>query len=39
MIPSYFKIEIWALRDEFVTLGHNGLNHFLKEIISVTMES
>ena len=25
MIPSYFKIEILAVRDEFVTLGHKGL--------------
>ena len=26
MIPSYFKIEILAMRDEFVTQGHKGLN-------------
>ena len=26
MIPSYFKIEILAIRDEFVTQGHKGLN-------------
>ena len=25
MIPSYFKIEILAIRDEFVTPGHKGL--------------
>ena len=25
MIPSYFKIEILAIRGEFVTLGHKGL--------------
>ena len=25
-IPSYFKIEILAIRDEFVTPGHKGLN-------------
>ena len=25
MIPSYSKIEILAIRDEFVTLGHKGL--------------
>ena len=28
-IPPYFKIEILATRDEFVTQGHKGLNkHF-----------
>ena len=27
MIPSYFKIEILALQDEFVLLGHKGLRH------------
>ena len=26
MIPFYFKIEIFAVRNEFVTLGHKGLN-------------
>ena len=26
MIPSYFKMEILAIRDEFVTQGHKGLN-------------
>ena len=26
MIPSYFKIEILAIQDEFVLLGHKGLN-------------
>ena len=25
MIPSYFKIEILAIRDEFVTQGHKVL--------------
>ena len=25
MIPSYFKIEILAIQDEFVLLGHKGL--------------
>ena len=25
MIPSYFKIEILTMRDEFVTQGHKGL--------------
>ena len=25
MIPSYFKIEIMAIRDEIVTQGHKGL--------------
>ena len=25
MIPSYFKIEILAIRDEFVTQEHKGL--------------
>ena len=25
MIPSYFEIEILAIRDEFVTQGHKGL--------------
>ena len=25
MIPSFFKIEISAIRDEFVTRGHKGL--------------
>ena len=25
MILSYFKIEILAMRDEFVTQGHKGL--------------
>ena len=25
-IPSYFKIEILAIRDEFVTQGHKGLS-------------
>ena len=28
MIPSYFKIEILAIQDEFVLLGHKGLNSF-----------
>ena len=27
MIPSYFKIEILAIQDEFVLLGHKGLTH------------
>ena len=27
MIPSYFKIEILAVRDEFVTRGHKGLSY------------
>ena len=26
MIPSYFKIEILAIQDEFVLLGHKGLS-------------
>ena len=26
MIPSYFKIGISAIRDEFVTQGHKGLD-------------
>ena len=26
-IPSYFKIEILEIRDEFVTQGHKGLNN------------
>ena len=25
MIPSYFKIEILAIQDEIVLLGHKGL--------------
>ena len=25
MIPSYFKIEIWAISDEFITQEHKGL--------------
>ena len=25
MIPSYFKIEILAIQDEFFLLGHKGL--------------
>ena len=25
MIPSYFKIEILAIQDDFVLLGHKGL--------------
>ena len=25
MIPSYLKIEILAIRDEFITQGHKGL--------------
>ena len=25
--PSYFKIEILAVRDDIVTLGHKGLTH------------
>ena len=25
MIPSYFRIKILAIRDEFVTQGHKGL--------------
>ena len=25
MFPSYFKIEIWAMRDQLVTLGSKGL--------------
>ena len=28
MIPSYFEIEILAIRDEFVTSGHKELNAF-----------
>ena len=27
MIPSYFKIEILAIQDEFVLSGRKGLNH------------
>ena len=27
MIPSYFKIEILAIQDDFVLLGHKGLNY------------
>ena len=26
MIPSYFKIKILTIQDEFVLLGHKGLN-------------
>ena len=26
LMISYFKIEIFVRRDEFVTLGHKGLN-------------
>ena len=28
MISSYFKIEILAIQDEFVLLGHKGLSLF-----------
>ena len=35
MTPSYFKIEILAIQDEFVLLGHKGLmDHFLYTRIS-----
>ena len=35
MIPSYFKIEILAIRDEFVTLGHKGLTCLYSDHISL----
>ena len=31
MIPSYFKIEILAIRDEFVIQGHKDLTLPVKE--------
>ena len=30
MIPSYFKIEILAIQDEFVLLGHKGLTVYVR---------
>ena len=35
MIPSYFKIEILAIQDEFVLLGHKGLT-CLEAFLDVT---
>ena len=32
MIPSYFKIEILPIRDEFVTQGHKGLKRSLIQL-------
>ena len=40
MIPSYFKIEILAIRDEFVTQGHKGLTYcFVIFVVTGFLES
>ena len=36
MISSYFKIEILAIQDEFVLLGHKGLIVFFVSVLQVS---
>ena len=39
MNPSYFKIEILAIQDEFVLLGHKSVKEIYKFSFSLTLYS